>query len=118
MDPLSVFDGLSACPVCGCIQQIGSSRCPECGTFHTTAHLEERSQPVRTQEPVELSDPSMYSLNPDSEIPQIESEEVEDMTTKWRGGISNFKFSEDEDDSPRTLDVEVPPVEILFEEEE
>jgi len=117
MDPLAVFDGLSVCSACGCIQQVGSSRCPECGTFHTTVHLEERAQPIRTEEPVKPIDPSMYSLNPNSEIPQIENEEIEDMTTKWRGGISDFHIADDSEVSSKLLEVELPPVEVLIEEE-
>jgi len=59
----------------------------------------------------------MYSLNPNSEIPQIENEEVEDMTTKWRGGISDFYIADDSEVSSKRLQVELPPVEVLVEEE-
>tara|TARA_Y100001968_G_C18865446_1_gene484630 strand:- start:25 stop:204 length:180 start_codon:yes stop_codon:yes gene_type:complete len=59
----------------------------------------------------------MYSLNPNSEIPQIENEDIEDMTTKWRGGISDFHITDDSEVSYNRLEVELPPAEILIEEE-
>ena len=120
MDPLSVFDGVSVCNNCGCLQQSGGFRCPECGTFHTSTHLEERTEPLPSprsrEEPV---DPTMYSLNPDSEIPVEDAEEVEDMTTHWSGGSSDFHLP-DEDDGEFKVKLEameVPSAEILFEEE-
>jgi len=120
MDPLAVFDGISICNNCGCLQQAGGFRCPECGTFHTSSHLEERSDPMPSQHfKDEPADPTLYSLNPASEIPVEDAEEIEDMTTSWSGGSSDFHFV-DEDDGGfkvKLASMEIPSSEILFEEE-
>ena len=120
MDPLSVFEGFSTCNNCGCLQQSGGFRCPECGTFHTSTHLEERDEPLPSQRfKEEPADPTMYSLNPDSEIPVEDADAIEDMTTNWRGGSSDFHFADDEDEdlTMKLESIEIPSCEILFEEE-
>jgi len=121
MDPLSVFDGLSTCDVCGCIQQSGTFRCPECGTFHSNAHLEERPDPPKDQrQPKPPVDPAHYSMNPQHEIPVEEEVVVDDMTTSWSGGSSDFHFTEDEGDATRQIApgrLMVPGPELLYEEE-
>ena len=41
-DPLDILSGKESCPVCGTLSQKGTVRCPECSTFHSGIHLEER----------------------------------------------------------------------------
>ena len=122
MDSLSVFDGLSACYSCGALQQKGSSRCPECGTFHSTGHLEDRPDPPRGSnfEPVPVADPSLYSMNPDAEIKVEDQVDVKDMTRTWSDGGTDFHLGDDEEDVTRRVDLKslrVPSPEYLLEEE-
>ncbi|MDC0055441.1 hypothetical protein OAJ94_00115 [Deltaproteobacteria bacterium] len=121
MDLLSVFDGLSACPLCGTLQKSGMSRCPECGTFNTSTQFEERPIPhVEDRIKTTPADPTQYSLNPNIEIPIDDNVEVEDMTTSWGGGNTNFGLGDDEIDTTRDVDLKslnIPSAETLFEEE-
>ena len=121
MDLLSVFDGLSACPLCGTLQKSGMSRCPECGTFNTSTQFEERPVPhVADRVKATPADPTQYSLNPNIEIPVDDNVEVEDMTTSWSGGNTNFGLGDDEIDITRNVELkslDIPSAEILLEEE-
>jgi len=121
MDLLSVFDGLSACPLCGTLQKSGMSRCPECGTFNTSTQFEERPAPlVADRVKTTPADPTQYSLNPNIDIPIDDNVEVEDMTTSWSGGNTNFGLGDDEIDITRNVDLkslDIPPAETLLEEE-
>lgn len=98
-DPIDALRGTSFCPVCGCIELSGSIRCSECGTFHSSAHLEEREAPPPSSlEPIPLVDPSSYSLAPNSaELPD-ETFEESDSVTKWQGGSTDFSVDADIDD--------------------
>ncbi|MGY8701327.1 MAG: hypothetical protein ACKVHH_01310 [Candidatus Poseidoniales archaeon] len=122
MDLLSVFDGLSACPSCGSLQKSGMSRCPECGTFNTSTQFEERPAPSAAERiKATPADPTQYSLNPNVDIPIDDNVEVEDMTTSWAGGNTNFGLGDDEIDITRSIDLKslnIPLAETLFEEEE
>jgi len=97
-DPLSSFKNVVQCPVCGCLEFSGTSRCPECGTFHSGKILEERKAP--TPEELEqystpVIDPANYSIRPDQSMPNEKFVESEDVV-HWEGGNSDFSF-EDED---------------------
>ena len=121
MDLLSVFGGLSACPSCGTLQKSGTSRCPECGTFNTSTQFEERPVP-RIEDRIKTvpADPNQYSLNPNIDIPIDDNVEVEDMTTSWSGGNTNFGLGDDEIDITRKVDLKslnILSAETLFEEE-
>ena len=94
-DPLDIYESTSTCPNCYAVTLSGISRCPECGTFHSSVHLVERVPTAEELRPHEdrVVDPSMYSLNPNSSIKEGEnSEDVEDTTVKWQGGSADFSF--------------------------
>jgi len=96
-DELDVLKGASYCPNCGSLAHVGNSRCTECGTFHSTVHLEEREAPLPSikieKKPLE---PSSYSLNPNLAGPDEEFESDEDSVIEWTGGSTDFSFSEEE----------------------
>mgnify|MGYP006447798289 CR=1 FL=1 len=121
MDLLSVFNGLSACPSCATLQKSGLSRCPECGAFNTSTQFEERPVPCLADRiKATPADPTQYSLNPNIDIPIDDNVEVEDMTTSWSGGNTNFGLGDDETDVTRSVDLKslnIPSPETLFEEE-
>jgi len=103
-DPLDVYLDKAVCPTCGAIHSINQSRCPECGIFFNQEILAERE--VKPQQKVVVSkskpiDPGMYSLNPHSEIPEddLEEIEIEDNTRSWGGGSADFSFDDSEDTS-------------------
>tara|TARA_Y100000766_G_scaffold281845_1_gene294066 strand:- start:15390 stop:15770 length:381 start_codon:yes stop_codon:yes gene_type:complete len=99
VDPLSALKGYATCPVCGCIEQVGSVRCSECGTFHSGVHLEERAAPPPNEVVErEVIDPSVYSLSDSRAIPEEEFEESEEISS-WSGGSTDFTMS-DEDEKP------------------
>ena len=98
-DPLATLKGYASCPVCGCIEQAGSIRCSECGTFHSGIHLEERAAPPPSEViEREVIDPSIYSLSDNHAIPDEEFEESEEISA-WSGGSTDFTMS-DEDEKP------------------
>ncbi len=100
-DPLNALRGTTLCPVCGCIEKAGSVRCPECGTFHSVAHLEEREAPPSSMEkPCPIVDPASYSLSPDVDQIPIESFEESDSVVKWEGGSADFTMDEEEVEKP------------------
>ena len=96
-DELDIFNGASYCPNCGSLAPIGNSRCTECGTFHSTIHLEEREAPPPSfqveEKPLE---PSSYSLNPNLAGPEEEFEGDDDAVIEWTGGSTDFSFDEEE----------------------
>jgi len=99
-DPIQRFSGIATCPVCGCLDRKGIHRCPECGTFHSGAILDEREAPPPA--PVEVEpeapiDPSIYSLGPNAAIPEETFDESDDVRS-WDGGSTDFSF--DEEDEP------------------
>lgn len=102
IDPLRIFLNTAACPVCGCLEPYGTIRCPECGTFHSGAIMEEREAPVPSEvqeiEKAEL-DPSAYSLGPSFTLPDESFEESEDVK-EWDGGSSDFSFDDSDDPLP------------------
>ncbi|MDA0648330.1 MAG: hypothetical protein O3B00_02440 [archaeon] len=110
-DPLSALRGTAFCPVCGCIEKSGSVRCAECGTFHSSAHLEEREAPPPSQEiPAQVIDPAAYSLTPGSDQIPVESFEESDSITSWEGGSTDFTMDE-EDERPMSR---VDPDELVL----
>ena len=89
-DRLDVLVGKESCPVCGTISQKGTARCPECGTFHSGIHLEEREAPPPEERMSNREvDPSDYSMNPRF----IASEEFEVMTLISKIGVVVQDFS-------------------------
>ena len=105
-DPLDILKSASICPNCHAITRLGMSKCPECGTFHSTIHLDERVPTAEDLKPHQEREvePSMYSLNPGIGVEQSEEfDDVEDVTTEWKGGSADFNFDEeDEKSSPST----------------
>ena len=98
-DTLGSLKDKSSCPVCGCIEQKGSVRCSECGTFHSGIHLEEREAPPPNSIPErEIIDPSLYSMSNQHAIPEEDFEESETIST-WEGGSTDFTMP-DEDEKP------------------
>ena len=100
-DPLERFKATSICPNCHAISPSGSLQCAECGTFHSTIHLVERVPVPEDMRPHEVKqvNPSQYSLNPDISISDDgEIDEVEDITTEWEGGSSDFSFIDEIDE--------------------
>ena len=82
-DKLDILVGKESCPVCGSISQKGTARCPECGTFHSGIHLEDREPPAPEERVAERSfDPSDYSINPLASITDEEFEGVYELITE------------------------------------
>ena len=96
-DRLDILAGKETCPVCGSISQKGTQRCPECGTFHSGIHLEEREAPS-PEERAELRelDPTDYSMNPNLAITNEEFEGDDKSIQNWKGGSTDFSFIDDE----------------------
>jgi hypothetical protein len=96
-DQLDAFIGASICPNCAVLAPEGSPRCPECGTFHSSVHLEDRipsAEDLRPHEPKAI-DPTLYSLNPNSGTVEEGTSNVEDNTKKWQGGNTDFTIEEE-----------------------
>lgn len=100
-DRLDVLVGKESCPVCGTISQKGTARCPECGTFHSGIHLEEREAPSPEERISSREvDPSDYSMNPEIAIASEEFEGDDANIKNWGGGSTDFSFIDDEDNLP------------------
>jgi len=111
-DPINTLRGTAFCPVCGCIEKSGSIRCAECGTFHSSAHLEEREAPPPSQEVSNIPvDPASYSLAPGSDQIPTESFEESDSVTSWEGGSTDFTVEEEEEERPMSR---VDPDELVL----
>ena len=96
-DELDTIYGTSYCPNCGSLEAKGSLRCTECGTFHSTIHLEEREAPPPSLQVEERSlEPSSYSLNPNLAGPEEEFEGDENSVVEWKGGSTDFSIDEEE----------------------
>ena len=115
-DALNSIKGKSSCPVCGCIEQEGCIRCPECGTFHSGVHLEEREAPPPNSAPErEVIDPALYSLSDQHAIPEEDFEESEKISS-WSGGSTDFTMTEEDEKPVSQIDPEdlnLPPAENL-----
>ena len=100
-DKLDVLVGKESCPVCGTISQKGTARCPECGTFHSGIHLEEREAPPPEEKISSREvDPSDYSMNPEIAIASEEFDGDDTNIKNWGGGSTDFSFIDDSDDLP------------------
>lgn len=100
-DKLDVLVGKESCPVCGTISQKGTARCPECGTFHSAIHLEEREAPPPEERISNREvDPSDYSMNPEIAIGSEEFEGDDANIKNWGGGSTDFSFIDDNDNLP------------------
>ncbi len=97
-DKLDVLVGKESCPVCGTISQKGTARCPECGTFHSGIHLEEREAPPPEERMSNREvDPSDYSMNPEVAIASEEFEGDDANIKNWGGGSTDFSFIDEND---------------------
>jgi len=97
-DKLDVLIGKEYCPVCASIYQKNTQRCPECGTFHSGVHLEDREPPTPEQRITNREvDPSDYSINPNTAIVDEEFDSDDGAVKNWTGGSTDFSF---EDDTP------------------
>lgn len=100
-DRLDVLVGKESCPVCGTISQKGTARCPECGTFHSGIHLEEREAPPPEERMSNREvDPSDYSMNPEVAIASEEFEGDDANIKNWGGGSTDFSFIDDSEYLP------------------
>ena len=122
-DPLDVFQDKEICPTCSAIHPKKISRCPECGIFHDAEIFAERTQthvPRKTTTKAKPVDPGMYSLNPHSEIPDddLDEIEIEDNTVSWSGGSTDFSFDDEEDSElGKNKSAKITNLENLVEEE-
>ena len=114
-DRLDVLVGKESCPVCGTISQKGTARCPECGTFHSGIHLEEREPPPPEERMSNREvDPSDYSMNPDAAITTEEFDGDESSVKNWGGGSTDFSFIDEEDSNPpKIANLEIPEAEEI-----
>ncbi len=95
-DRLDALVGKESCPVCATISQKGTPRCPECGTFHSGVHLEEREAPTPEDRlNARDIDPRDYSINPGSAISDEEFEGDDATVIHWSGGSTDFSFVDD-----------------------
>ena len=112
-DILKTFQNKAECPVCGCIETLGSIRCVGCGAFHSTIHLVDRDAPPaheRPQEGIDI-DPLAYSMGPNQKIIEEEFEQSEDVIS-WDGSSTDFSFiDEDSDDKDKPI-IHLIPEEI------
>ena len=100
-DKLDVLVGKESCPVCGTISQKGTARCPECGTFHSGIHLEEREAPP-PEERISNREvwPSDYSMNPWVAIGRREVGGDGGVINHWGGGSTDESLVADNDNLP------------------
>ncbi|RAH13674.1 MAG: hypothetical protein CMB56_007515 [Methanobacteriota archaeon] len=102
-DPLEKFLNMEACKICSSINPKNLSRCPECGKFHDEQIFSDRDEePIRKSVVIEEKpvDPGMYSLNPNSDIPDDfkDEDEIEDNTVSWSGDTADFRFDDNDDE--------------------
>ena len=114
-DRLDVLVGKESCPVCGTISQKGTARCPECGTFHSGIHLEEREAPPPEERMSNREvDPSDYSMNPEIAIASEEFEGDDANIKNWGGGSTDFSFIDDNENLPvKSETLEIPDSEEI-----
>ena len=119
-DDLDILIGKEYCPVCASIYQKNTQRCPECGTFHSGIHLEDREPPTPEQRVVNREvDPADYSINPNTAIVDEEFDSDEAAVKNWTGGSTDFTFEDDEPISKIETDsksIEVEVTEIIHDD--
>ena len=117
-DPLDILVGKESCPVCGTLSQKGTVRCPECSTFHSGIHLEERDAPSPEERASQRElDPSDYSMNPKTAIAQEEFEGDDTSIKNWSGGSTDFSFvDEDLPELKKESSVHVPESEEILDD--
>lgn len=96
-DELDILIGKEYCPVCASIYQKNTQRCPECGTFHSGIHLEDREAPTPEERVAAREvDPTDYSINPNTAIVDEEFDSDDSSVKNWTGGSTDFSFIDDE----------------------
>ena len=97
-DPLFTLLSSVRCPSCGTIESKGTSKCPECGLFHSALPLEDRKVPDSSERPPPREiDPSAYSLSASAKLVSESFDETNEIRS-WTGG--NTDFSELEGEPP------------------
>ncbi len=119
-DELDILIGKEYCPVCASIYQKNTQRCPECGTFHSGVHLEDREPPTPEERVSSREvDPTDYSINPNTAIVDEEFDSDDSSVKNWTGGSTDFSFV-DEDPIPSKEvtqnNIEIDEDEILHED--
>ena len=97
-DPLFTLLASVRCPSCGTLEAKGTSKCPECGLFHSALPMEDRRAPDSTERPpLREIDPSAYSLSSSSKLISESFDETNEIKS-WTGG--NTDFSDIDDEAP------------------
>ena len=94
---LAIFSDFECCPDCGALAIIGTLRCQECGLFHyDLQELPERDPPPVENIVIDKPDldPSLYSLNPLSQLPESSEDDVPDPTINWFDSSTDFTIEE------------------------
>lgn len=119
-DELDILIGKEYCPVCASIYQKSTQRCPECGTFHSGVHLEDR-EPPSPEERVAAREvePTDYSINPNTAITNEEFDSDDSSVKNWTGGSTDFSFVDEEPiakENQKSTNTEIIPDEIIHED--
>ena len=102
-DELDILIGKEYCPVCASIYQKNTQRCPECGTFHSGVHLEDREPPTPEERVTAREvEPTDYSINPNTAITSEEFDSDDASVKNWTGGSTDFSFVDEEPISKET----------------
>lgn len=95
-DPLFTLLASVRCPTCGTLEVKGTSKCPECGLFHSALPMEDRKAPDPTERPPSREiDPSAYSLSSSAKLVSESFDETNEIKS-WTGGNTDFSDLGDE----------------------
>ena len=119
-DELDILIGKEYCPVCASIYQKNTQRCPECGTFHSGVHLEDREPPTPEERVAAREvEPTDYSINPNAAITDEEFDSDDSSVKNWTGGSTDFSFVDEEPiakENQKSTNAEIIPDEIIHED--